>query len=604
MKNLAGNKNCQRFYTCFSPATKQGQNLLFPLLLAVLLFSIWTPNLYSQFYSQKYAVVVGVDKYPHVNFADLNYARKDAEGVARILRTLGFQVYPLYDADATKEKIISLLEDQLAPRLTNGDAVLFFFAGHGTTRRLANQDWGYIVPCNGTEKAASYISMEEIRTLSEKMGTARHQVFIMDCCYGGQLGSRGDKVPENIPHYLQDVSTRVARQILTAGGKNQRVMDGGPSGHSVFTGYFIKAITEGLADINSDGWITFCELVTFIQSAATRPNQTPGWGTMPGHELGEFLWKSLKPTITETKPREILPETPDRRSELNPITNSKLDQLGVELVSVKGGAFEMGDVIGDGSSDERPVHSVTVSNFSMSKTEVTVGQFRKFVDATGYRTDAEKQGWAWAWTGSTWDKVNGASWRKPGFTQSDDHPVVAVSWNDAIEFCKWANCRLPTEAEWEYACRAGTTTPFHTGDNLTTDQANYDGNYPYKNYPKGKYIGKTTQVGSYPPNAWGLYDMHGNVWEWCSDWYGEKYYDECKKKGIVENPMGPETGSRRVLRGGSWDITASNCRSAYRPGGYPDSRIDRCGFRLVFVPQSVGSSSVHTLEQRRVVGTE
>jgi sulfatase modifying factor 1 len=149
--------------------------------------------------------------------------------------------------------------------------------------------------------------------------------------------------------------------------------------------------------------------------------------------------------------------------------------------------------------------------------------------------------------------------------------------------------RLPTEAEWEYACRAGTTTPFNTGNNLTTEEANYDGNFPYKEYPKGKYLKVTTAVGSYPPNTWGLYDMHGNVWEWCLDWFDEEYYDKCKEQGIIENPGGPETGSDRVLRGGSWSDYAQYCRSAYRSYDFPGVRTSLIGFRLVFVPQSVGS---------------
>ena len=172
----------------------------------------------------------------------------------------------------------------------------------------------------------------------------------------------------------------------------------------------------------------------------------------------------------------------------------------------------------------------------------------------------------------------------------ENHPVLHVSWNDAVAYCKWLSTktgkhfRLPTEAEREYACRAGSRTPFNTGENLTTNQANYNGNYPYNNNPKGVYRQNTVSVNSFAPNAWGLYNMHGNVWEWCSDWYGGTYYDECKANGTVINPAGPANRSNRVIRGGCWNFTAEYCRSANRYFNTPDLRNLDVGFRLVFVP--------------------
>ncbi len=243
-----------------------------------------------------------------------------------------------------------------------------------------------------------------------------------------------------------------------------------------------------------------------------------------------------------------------------------LPAKATEFVPIRGGTFTMGSPEGevDRSSNETQ-HQVKVSDFYIAEYEVTVAEFRKFVAATGYPWDEGSQGEA-------------------------NDPVVNVSWNDAVAYCKALSAktgkryRLPTEAEWEYACRAGRRTPFNTGENLTTNQANYDGNYPYNNNPKGVYRQKTVPVNSFAPNAWGLYNMHGNVWEWCSDWYDGTYYDECKAQGVVTNPTGPSTRSYRVLRGGSWFTDARSCRSAFRYGATPGNRYSYVGFRLVFVP--------------------
>ena len=268
----------------------------------------------------------------------------------------------------------------------------------------------------------------------------------------------------------------------------------------------------------------------------------------------------------------------------------------MEFVLIRGGTFTMGSPAGevDHKSDETQ-HWVKVSEFYMAKYEVTVAEFRKFVAATGYRTDAENGDGSYIWNGTNAVKTAGVNWRHgvSGSVRSrseENDPVVHVSWNDATAYCKALSAktgkeyRLPTEAEWEYACRAGSRTPFNTGENLTTNQANYDGNYPYNGNPTGGYRQKTVAVNSFAPNRWGLYNMHGNVMEWCSDWYGGTYYDDCKAQGVVTNPTGPSTGSARVFRGGSWNGYAEYCRSANRNYFTPVRRNYDLGFRPVFVP--------------------
>jgi sulfatase modifying factor 1 len=233
-------------------------------------------------------------------------------------------------------------------------------------------------------------------------------------------------------------------------------------------------------------------------------------------------------------------------------TNTSTMINGVEFVNIPAGTFTMGSPSSevDRSSDELP-HQVTLSAFKMSKNEITFAQYDAFCDATG-RTKPYDSGWG-----------------------RGNRPVINVTWYDAKAFADWMGCRLPTDAEWEYACRAGTTTPFNTGNNLTTYQANYDGNYPYNGNATGTYLRKTQPVGSYPSNAWGLNDMHGNVWEWCSDWFGDY------GTGSQTNPTGPSSGSFRVIRGGSWNDGARLCRSSNRDSGSPTAGKRDIGFRLV-----------------------
>jgi sulfatase modifying factor 1 len=226
--------------------------------------------------------------------------------------------------------------------------------------------------------------------------------------------------------------------------------------------------------------------------------------------------------------------------------------VDIEWIQIPAGTFTMGSPLSEVNheSDETQ-HQVTLSSFKMSKNEITFAQYDVFCEKTGREKPSDN-----------------------GYGRGT-RPLINVSWDDATAFANWMGCRLPTEAEWEYACRSGKTTPFNTGDNLTTNQANYNGNYPYNNNPKGNDLQKTMTVGSYPSNSWGLNDMHGNVWEWCSDWYGNY------PSSAQTNPTGATSGSGRVSRGGSWNGYARNCRSANRFNCVPSYRGLSLGFRLV-----------------------
>lgn len=231
--------------------------------------------------------------------------------------------------------------------------------------------------------------------------------------------------------------------------------------------------------------------------------------------------------------------------------NISIKKPNIEFVDVPGGTFMMGSPDDEeGRKDDEIQHEVTLSDFKMSKTPVTYQQYDAFCEITGRK--------------------------KPQGYPRGNRPVTMVTWHDANEFAKWMGCRLPTEAEFEYAARANTKTPFNTGEGITADQANFNGEKPYKNCGKGKNRKKTTDVGSFAPNAFGLSDMHGNIWEWTNDWYGE--YDVEDKL----NPKGPDKGQRKVDRGGGFYDPAWRCRSACRGGGTPaGNKGIGIGFRLV-----------------------
>ena len=247
----------------------------------------------------------------------------------------------------------------------------------------------------------------------------------------------------------------------------------------------------------------------------------------------------------------------------------KAGELGIEMVAIPGGTFEMGSPENEPKrhKNESPQHTVTVQPFFMGKYPITQAQWR-FV--------------------AKLSQINRKLKAEPSRFKGDNRPVEYVSWYDAVEFCdrlsKYTGrtYTLPTEAEWEYACRAGTTTPFYFGKTISSQLANYRASITYANEPKGEYRKQITSVGQFPPNAFGLYDMHGNLWEWCLDDWHSNY------KGAPKNDSAwissNNNRSRKVLRGGSWLSYPEYCRSASRSNLYGSSHLlknDDVGFRIV-----------------------
>jgi formylglycine-generating enzyme required for sulfatase activity len=261
----------------------------------------------------------------------------------------------------------------------------------------------------------------------------------------------------------------------------------------------------------------------------------------------------------------------------------RADPFHDQMVFVKGGTFTMGCTSEQGSDcydNEKPTRRVTVSDFYIGKYEVTVLQFKQFIDDTNYRTDADKSGSSWIWTGSTWAEKSGVNWKCDvnGNTrpQSDySHPVIHVSWNDAVEFSKWLSrktgkkYRLPTEAEWEYAARGGAQSRGfkYAGSNNIDEVAWYSSNSGSKTRP----------VGGKKANELGLFDMSGNVWEWCEDdWHGNYKGAPTNGRAWIDSPR----GTPRVMRGGSWGNGPRDCRVSIRDFFTPGDRSSIIGFRL------------------------
>jgi formylglycine-generating enzyme required for sulfatase activity len=281
-----------------------------------------------------------------------------------------------------------------------------------------------------------------------------------------------------------------------------------------------------------------------------------------------------------------------------PTPEVSTNSLGIQLVKIPAGEFRMGSPASEeGHSDVEVQRKVRITRpFWLGRHEVTVGQFRQFVEATGYRTTLEETGGS----GFGYDPAAKAieilpkfNWKNTGFG-NDDHPVVNLSWDDSQAFCAWlskkedATYRLPTEAEWEYACRAGTTTRYSTGEAeeslkgyANVSDAAFLAKYPDASWSLEWNDGHpfTAPVGSLKPNAWGLHDMHGNAWEWCSDWYQPDYH----RVSPVEDPRGPKTGEKRIVRGGAFTNRLRYVRSADRNADRPGYRYNFTGFRIVRV---------------------
>jgi formylglycine-generating enzyme required for sulfatase activity len=334
-------------------------------------------------------------------------------------------------------------------------------------------------------------------------------------------------------------------------------------------------VARALAKVPEERWPSCRAFVAAVAADAGRPRPPASRRPAPGPDRGE---RKHCPSGGDRPPVPQVGQPPVRTPRPAGLPREVTNSLGMRLVLIPPGKFTMGapEDERDRCEDEGQ-HAVTITRpFYLGVYPVTHAEFERVMG-----------------TNPSWfSGLNGGKDRVAGLDTSR-FPVEMVSWVDAAKFCRALSAvraekraahtyRLPTEAEWEYACREGgvSVTPFHFGSSLSSRQANFDGRKPYGGAPPGRCLGRTTAVGTYPANGLGLHDLHGNVWEWCADWYGA----DSDSPRPARNSQAPEGKDRRVLRGGSWDGAGRFCRAAFRYGHAPGDRSKTFGFRVVLVP--------------------
>ncbi|HUY36781.1 MAG TPA: formylglycine-generating enzyme family protein, partial [Pirellulales bacterium] len=413
--------------------------------------------------------------------------------------------------------------------------------------------------------------------------------------------------PKELATALAQLEPPPGLLLLHSCSEGEQAQEDGDLKHGVFMHFVLEGL-RGAADADDNRHVSLRELSDYAADATELHVMNKFNGSQQpflkcglkasGQKYDLFALAGASPSRPVTPP-DTKPKPGDS------ITN----KLGMKLVLVPAGEFTMGsdESMGEleqafgklpdkfSNADEHPEHPVRITKpFYMDVYEVTKAHFAKFVEAEDYKTDAEKDGkggWGYSEKEKTFEQKPEYTWRSCGFDQAGDHPVVNVSWSDATAFCKWLSkqegkeFRLPTEAEWEYACRAGTTTRFYNGDdpeglakigNVADGTAKEKFNWMFVVKGKDGYA-FTAPAGRFRVNKFGLYDMTGNAWEWCSDWYDADYYG----KSPPDDPQGPAAGSFRVVRGGGWSSDPVGCRSALRYFVGPALRNYYIGFRVV-----------------------
>lgn len=563
-----------------------------------------TVNASPKSIQNRYAFLVGINSYVDNSFSKLNFCINDVKALENTLSRLSYTAVCLHDelkpddARFPNRNNIEAELTKLCKSVREDDLLWVHFACHGT--RLKEQsglkEQPVLIARDTREAtlASTSLSLAKVEELM-RQSKAKRLVLTLDACETGVEMGRDCNTPDFIKN-ANELAEGYA--LISASTAKQAAQEWKGVKHGVFTYHLLTGL-KGDAKGNDRSFITVNDLQKHVVNALR------SWSVNQGGQLQEPTYRAEGiGDIILADLEDVEPEVPLKTVEFQfsrlEITDQGWKGKKVEVITSQGNIDSFEEKLGNhltfltlkmakiprgqflmGSPEnelerlptESPQRQVTLESFFISRTLVTQSQWRAVAGL---------------------DQVEIELNPEPSHFKGDDLPVEQVSWFEAVEFCDRLSrktgqqYRLPSEAEWEYACRANTTSPFHYGGTISADLANYRGkNYKeermeYKGFygagKEGKYLGQTTEVKRFNPNAFGLYDMHGNVYEWCADYWHDDY-QYAPADGSIRTDGGSDT--HRVLRGGSWANNPGSCRSASRLGYYPQPRIKIIGFRVV-----------------------
>ncbi len=560
---------------------------------------------------KRYVFLVGINNYVDKAFTSLRYCVRDVEALKNTLSRLNYDPTCLNDALDRDDRHfpnranIKAELTRLCEHVEEDDLLWVHFACHGTRlKEHAGSKEQPVLIAQDTRNdilAETSLSLAEVEKLMQQ-SKAKRLILTLDACETGVEMGRDLNTPDFIKNANELAEGYVVISASTASQAAQEWKDGK---HGIFTYYLLTGLKGGAKQTNRS-IITVNDLQGYVVDGLKKWSKEQGGQrqepTYRAQGMGDIILADLKDIklgvdlktcdINYSRIKIEDQGWKGKKIELNPSHGSieyfaeKLDDLTLEIGKIPRGKFQMGSYEKESErlATEDPQHEVPIESFFISRTLITQAQWRAVAKWVADNKPVNKE-----------IKLE----LEPSYFKGDELPVEQVSWFEAVEFCDQLSkktgrqYRLPSEAEWEYACRAATTSPFHYGDTISTDLANYRGtNYKenvkgkdveYKGFygegSQGKYRGQTTEVRQFKPNAFGLYDMHGNLYEWCADYWNQDYKG-APADGSIWTKGGFDT--HRVLRGGSWANNPGSCRSASRLGYYPKPKVAIIGFRVVY----------------------